>query len=202
MTYSEVGFEGRGKRKRKTPTRYEGTIEVVVMENGAVEMDEVKKRGKDSEEARMLQTNVTLHKALGCGSRCPETGCKSVSIHGGSDDFKTVLERSHPPLLPPLSFPALLCVCVVCGGMRWCGSVLTLTHSGLALQHCVSHGGGSRCPETGCQNGSAGGGGEGLEKVLERSHPPLLPPLSFPASRCVVCGACLCGDVLTCLASH
>ena len=29
MTYAEVDFEGRGKRKRKTPTRYEGTIEVV-----------------------------------------------------------------------------------------------------------------------------------------------------------------------------
>ena len=50
MTYSEVEFEGRGKRKRKTPTRYEGTIEVVVVETGAVEME---KRGQDIEDATM-----------------------------------------------------------------------------------------------------------------------------------------------------
>ena len=55
MTYSEVDFEGRGKRKRKTPTRYEGTIEVVVVENGAVEME---KRGKDKDNEDATKSGI------------------------------------------------------------------------------------------------------------------------------------------------
>ena len=55
MTDSEVDFEGRGKRKKQTPKRYEGTIEMMVVENGAVEIGEVKKKGKEKERMRMEQ---------------------------------------------------------------------------------------------------------------------------------------------------
>ena len=48
MADSEVEFEGRGKRKKQTPKKYEGAIEMVaVAENGAVEMGEVKKNGEE-----------------------------------------------------------------------------------------------------------------------------------------------------------
>ena len=119
---------------------------------------------------------------------------------GGRDNFKTVIERSHPLPLPCLSFPPLTHVCAVCGagGMERGGSVLTLTCSGLAVQHCKLHGGGPRFPEAGCKNSSVGGGGEGHEKVLGTSTPSAAAsPLISSSLVCVVCGG-MRSDVVVC----
>ena len=117
-------------------------------------------------------------------------GAINSSASGGREGMQKVLERSHSSAAASPLIPCLSVVCVVCGGMRvmwWCAHPHPLWHSHCSIACRMEAG--RVAQRLGARTAPAGGGGEGYEKVLERSHPLLLPPLSFPASLvCVVCG--------------